>query len=1001
MALSNRNIFYDSETLGLDRGSGTYGASFYEPGTGALHEFFFNPHYVATGADPRQEGTKLATSSRDHHELITRSTWLGVGKDQLLHRRLIQPDASDEQVRIALEQLNPLLAEAWANHPGLGGVDQAGRAQVLAAHGVKSHTQTRMNIQDFVGAQGPAAQLLRGKVLWGQNIGFDSKQLGAVLGAQEQLGVPNQLKTLFSTRSSSSNDPFFVTGHEVNLARNQSLLTGDWTRTWEAYEKYTPDVGPAEVRDVQDVTKAVMSYGQKLGLLDQGKVFYGTGLDQAYRILGALDKDPTQARAKLLSKEYHRDAEDLVIHQQVVLDRMTTMARDLRDVQEGTVRGQELLQQASQGSGGFQDASDFLARVQYLRDDLLRINVHKRLGRAQQDLLETGESWQFDGYKWGKAQVSDFGSGVVRQTPILQPTRTSFTNLEDVAKHLQNTGEYGATDVLAEARAVQESIKAGANVPEKQGLLRQHLNAHASQVQDLFVQHQEQLLKLRGTATRVVSNRMGLGAGISRAGAAAAGMSKSKILMGWAAGAVALGIGGMIGTAMGRGERERSGSVVNYDYQQWLAHQGMSSGGMNEAIRQKTTDFGSPYRGPVGSDQVLREQALLQEREKWLREQYWNQHYDPDQGIMTWLKTVSRSRHQGYSFHLGKPVQGGSRGLADKQLNSLNLRDWKVQVQDADTLTLRRGGLRGYLLSAVGLNKSYSFRLSGIDAPETFHPGSFAGAQPHAEESKAALERMVRNGSNLELLFDTNDSSYGRSMAVLMDGKKNLNYELVKQGQAAHLPYGNPKEALVSYSKMKHMQEQAAEGGRGMWSQPFFKAFHDSTVAGESLTLNTLTDARKIVQQQGRMDVFNTMMRVQEQGSYGASDSRAASAAGRRLHKSADQVLPDLMDYSTGMYNSYLDQMLVDNQNFTRTHGTGTDENKFSRKGGYGELDQGMALDSTRSGTSVMTKRRFHALETYKIDRERGRQRKVRMAELQRAANYNITQSPIGHHEYR
>lgn len=93
-------------------------------------------------------------------------------------------------------------------------------------------------------------------------------------------------------------------------------------------------------------------------------------------------------------------------------------------------------------------------------------------------------------------------------------------------------------------------------------------------------------------------------------------------------------------------------------------------------------------------------------------------------------------------------------------------------------------------------------RLAGVDAPEH--------SQPHAEQSRAALEGLL--GSRDLLLISRGHDRYGRELAVLRDGDLNINRELVRLGHAwAYTAYAED-------TRLARLQKDAEEAGRGLWS---------------------------------------------------------------------------------------------------------------------------------------------------------------------------------------
>ena len=87
-----------------------------------------------------------------------------------------------------------------------------------------------------------------------------------------------------------------------------------------------------------------------------------------------------------------------------------------------------------------------------------------------------------------------------------------------------------------------------------------------------------------------------------------------------------------------------------------------------------------------------------------------------------------------------------------------------LSIGDGDTLRVREG-------SRIG-----TVRLACIDAPETSQP-------PKGASARAVLQAIAPVGSALELRIQTTDR-YGRSVAELFRGGRNLNQALVASGAA-------------------------------------------------------------------------------------------------------------------------------------------------------------------------------------------------------------------------
>lgn len=1016
--LANR-LYVDTETAGLGRGSGIHELATYHPESRTLKEYHFNSYVISTTADKNQEYTQLAESELDQFHFKPTHSWLMSAKQQLVARGLVSPQATDIDVVEYLKIDNPLLARAIENHPEMLGGSDAARIELLTSN-LKLNQfaqQTGVDIRTFLQPGGEFSSILKGKTVWGQNIAFDSKHIGAVLGAMKQNGVENGIKTLFESHSVTSQSPFYVTGKAVNAARIEATLSDDWTGVWKAYNANIVKGDLSAAREMGDVTKAMMSYGQKLGMLEPGKLYYGTGLDLQFRLFGSLEQDPAKAKAMLLSPESHRAAEDIAVHSEYVLNKAAFYAQTLQEVHENTALGKELVGAAQKGEGPLHEANLYFQRLMQVKPVLQTQNVTKRLERSMVDILKTGSSWQFNGYGWGKGQKVNVG-GTEETFDTLRPLRTAFNSNTSLVNYLAGTGDYGNADI-SDISTKMEGAVVGNTLMEKQRALAEHVQQITKdQVSGFIESHADELLsrdkllplslRARGIAADGLNSVIdAIKIPSMKSYAKAAGMF---------AGAAALS--GMVYTAWSGSKdtvAKSSGdnqSLLVDNYDEWYAQQqqffgtagvnelksGMSERGIGAQIRKRLTDFGSPYLGPKGSKTVLYQQALIQAREKWLTEKYINGSMSGPNINM--FQTISSSRHLGHSlYNGGSIVQGGRIGLANRSLSKIDLTNgWDIQVDDADTVAIKRNDWMSRAAGLFGMNPSYIFRLAGIDAPETKHPGQLAGAQPQAYESTAALKAMLAQGG-ASIVYDpkSSDVSYGRAIGVVFAGGKNLNYELVRSGAASALWYHSATKApsIVDDRSLAEMQQQAIAGNRGMWSQPYFKAYHD---AGKSITFNTFSQTNKIVAQQGYMDLFLAMNKSQENGAYGPADYLSATAAGREIHIGQDSVMPGQMDWSTSDFNFYGHELNEDVNTWMRTHGSGDHQNKFSRKQGYGDLDMNMALDSTGDTTSIENKRRLEALSTYHTSRMMGQERRMRMSMMQRAALDYINRSPINHY---
>ena len=120
-----------------------------------------------------------------------------------------------------------------------------------------------------------------------------------------------------------------------------------------------------------------------------------------------------------------------------------------------------------------------------------------------------------------------------------------------------------------------------------------------------------------------------------------------------------------------------------------------------------------------------------------------------------------------------------------------------ISVGDGDTLRVREG------------SRIRTVRLACIDAPET-------SQAPQGASARAALQALAPVGSALELRIQTTDR-YGRSVAELFRGGRNLNQALVASGAAfVYWKYISGCDRNT-YSRL---ETEARLRRLGVWSSP-------------------------------------------------------------------------------------------------------------------------------------------------------------------------------------
>lgn len=300
---------------------------------------------------------------------------------------------------------------------------------------------------------------------------------------------------------------------------------------------------------------------------------------------------------------------------------------------------------------------------------------------------------------------------------------------------------------------------------------------------------------------------------------------------------------------------------------------GLAENGLASLMRKVNTDFGSPYQGPATSYSVFEDQELMRERQRYSSYMFNERHFTERGDIFNLLR--SHIAYKPEMREIFREFASPNQGLTQEQLLSLkgnNLRrltinrdDFHISVEDADTITLQQKGVPDNPLSKFMGSGNYSFRLAGIDAPETSHDER--AAQPHAEISKEMLKSLMQ-GKELSLVFDPTNITYGRQVATLFAGDKNLNLELLKRGAVAYLPYeGKGQEQMYNEKAFSAAQKYAVEQRRGMWSEPFFQVYNEmNKQTQQTVTFNTFANKSKSAENANLTNILGVMLSAQKQG---------------------------------------------------------------------------------------------------------------------------------------
>ena len=1004
-------IILDTEASGLARGSGIHEIAIYNLETRHVYEYIVKPQLARSRhVNPLQDSARLSSTKSEVFELVPNiNSWpeLIVAQTNIEHNQNFK---TLDEARPFLKGAEKFLYEALENnlYPHLTGKKDniAAREAFLKTFGVAGLTSKQIALAEALSPSGELTQQLKGKTIWIANALYESKIFGAQIEAMSNHEY-RALQFSMETHNYKSTDPFYVTGKEVNAAKVSAQKTGDWTKVWKAYNKYTPKPGETAVRDIQDVTRAFMSYGGKLGLFDTRDNYYGNAIDLTYRLFGSVNND----RSKLLFKEAHRAAEDAALSERYVLENAIKYTTALEHVHENTELGKHYVSEAKLGRGLLYEASQYFARLEEIAPEVQRANLVKRLARAKEDIDTQGYTVQITGtgstYKM--KQNTPLGESI--EIDRLNYQKTKFHTLDKLAEFLDAGNSYSESAITAK-ELLPSLMAAGKGRAATEGWADDHISEllHGRKVSRIEAKIEKEADKfLTSTNSKLSDVLFYKRTQFVREAFDHVQETLQKnfrtVGKGAAAGALAITtVGFAFDVFRGNQSPQIEESVAAVNYEQWKQFYGMemqrNENGVNAQMRKQFTDFGSPYRGMVASDNVFVDQELVEEREKWIRQQYGAKH---DEAFSDVYGAYARFRSSsGYSFlTAGKQEKfNGELGLRGN-LTRLDLSsgNWKIEAEDADTVVIRKGGIRGAISSFFGMNRGYSFRLAGIDSTETSHGStSYHAPQPYAEDAAAAVRNMIAGSKKLEIIYDPNNTTYGRMMGAVIGDGKNLNFEIVRQGFAAHLPYGKAYESMIDYARLKELETQAYKSNKGMWNEPWAKSFYDfSAASGNRVTFNTFTKKSKLVENETLMKQLSMMESAQAYG-YTQEDVTSAQEKGRRYSIGSDFVTPGSYELKSSPALNYYDQMLSDTANFVKTKGSSNYYDKLSSRGGYGKLNTILTLDTMESTNSIWNQRNPQAFQVYNVERQRKRELKAKMSQEQRRINQEFGKSHVQHH---
>ena len=865
-----------------------------------------------------------------------------------------------------------------------------------------------------------------------------------------QLEMSLNVRGSFTQTNLNTTDLFSVTGKEVNEAIAMSRIDGDWRRVYGAYINNTK---AGDVRDIMDVIRAQLSYSQNFGLIRTNKI-NNLSMDMAYRLYGASIADTAEEAARYLrTPELHTSSGDTLITENLVLKSSLAQTQALYELEQDPEQAKAMIRRMTMDGGDHLMKAVRFATLIDSAQEIEQANVEKRLMRALDDIITRGESSQATNeFKMRSSErvrfekdLSGRTTMVNEQVKVAQVARyETYNNLEDVYSHIRKYGQYAEENVEAAIESFEGRLSTatadgdytklkGYAADAAQGKLQgqqrtaaiQTLNALDSQIDRVGEEIFENLAK------SIQSQRLNVYAGIDELKkqigrnriaqnykameVADARILKMAGMYGVAAmaaiGAVGLASDAVFGNA---GQRQGDANLRTMNYHRWLeANQefaglydptkeqdGMTHVGLGSLLRKANTDFGSPYQGPTYTQFVFQHQELLRERERYTRAMFSERHFSIKGDIGNYLLSQSTSRIKHSIDISGIKVDTGSfAGLrAGGQAIKLDMSKYNAEVEDADTIVLRRAGVAGFVSRMFGLNDTGSvIRVSGIDAPETAHAGRQAMA--YAEMSKGALNAMLKQGQ-LDVVIDPTNITYGRAMGSLFVDGQNVATNLLKRGLVAHLPFNKKGTRSMQDDNIYSSFEHLAQGmDYNMWGAAQYKVYEDFVKqSGKRITFNTLVNPQKVAKNGTQMSIAALMSSAEQMGFYSnVLQSEVASIAevARGSNMAPDWSSPILNRQMVAKtHKDYINYLVNDVTRFTRERETGIANpasTSFKK-----DFNKAMALDSVGTSDSIYSKQRYKAYDLYQVDRPK-KQYKRKMAEMQKKQNKEFGRSPIGH----
>ena len=467
------------------------------------------------------------------------------------------------------------------------------------------------------------------------------------------------------------------------------------------------------------------------------------------------------------------------------------------------------------------------------------------------------------------------------------------------------------------------------------------------------------------------------------------------------------------------------------NYQQYLNEKyridGLQEEGLLASMRSMFTDFGSPYQGMGYSMSVLDDINLRRERHKYVQMQFGNRHFSIEGDVGLQLKRfVDSAFKKEIGTNISSPIFFGNykkidntkyHGLKGDDLVEYKFNPADIDISDADTITVKRRGAPNNSLSAfmgTGMQESMSFRLAGIDAPETAHGDR--SAQPYAEAAKQIATDLIRNAKEVKIVSRPDDKTYGRQVGMVYIDGKNLNLELVKRGAAAYLPYKSKgKPQFYNQKAFEDAQKFAQKSKRGMWRTAYFQAYQLMTQeSGQTVTFNTLVNPAKVAQNSSLMSMYSLMNQADKMGFINTALQQELSMEGQKQkfasQKSGQNIFapdekfnswmsPELSLYGQNQNSitTVLDQLKTETRGLYKTKGSKV-TSEVSKVGRVSGRNLQLSQDSIKAAKINWNSEKETRLSDIQKSTMRKQARLKAMEEMQQIALGNQFNSPIGHH---